>query len=146
MAEPVTREDPFPGFDFVVEIDQMEIAGFKEVSGLEGTIDVIEYREGSDTFPVARKLPGLVKFTNVTLKRGLTDSRDLYEWWSAVALGKPDRRGAAIILLDRERNPVRRWVLRNAWPVRYAISSLDAGTSAVAIETLELAHEGFELD
>jgi phage tail-like protein len=143
---PAARRDPFPGFDFLVEIDGIATAGFQEVSGLEGSIDVIEYREGADLSPAARKLPGIVRYANVTLERGLTESRDLYEWWHAVASGKPDRRSAAIILLDRERNPVRRWLLRETWPVRYAISSLDAGTSALAIEALELAHEGFELD
>jgi phage tail-like protein len=143
---PATRTDPFPGFDFVVEIDGIATAGFKKVSGLEGSIDVIEYREGADLSPASRKLPGIVKYANVTLKRGLTESRDLYGWWDAVVSGKPDRRAVAIVLLDRARTPVRRWLLREAWPVRYAISSLDAGTSAVAVETLELAHEGFELD
>lgn len=72
MAAP-TRGDPFPGFDFVVEIDGVETAGFQEVSGLEGSLDVIEYREGADALTV-RKLPGMVKYGNVTLKRGLTDS------------------------------------------------------------------------
>lgn len=143
---PAGRRDPYPGFDFVVEIDGIATAGFREVSGLEGSIDVVEYREGADVSPAVRKLPGLVKYANVTLKRGLTDSRDLYNWWRAVVSGKPDRRAAAIVLLDRERNEVRRWTLREAWPVRYAISTLDAGVSGIAVETLELAHEGFELD
>jgi phage tail-like protein len=145
MPAPAARTDPFPGFDFVVEIDGIATAGFGEVSGLEGSIDVIEYREGTDALTV-RKLAGLVKYGNVTLRRGLTDSRDLYSWWTAVASGKVDRRGVAIVLLDRERNPVRRWLLREAWPVRYAVSSLNAEGNDVAIETLELAHEGFELD
>jgi phage tail-like protein len=145
MPAPAARTDPFPGFDFVVEIDGIATAGFGEVSGLEGSIDVIEYREGTDALTV-HKLAGLVKYGNVTLRRGLTDSRDLYSWWTAVASGKVDRRGVAIVLLDRERNPVRRWLLREAWPVRYAVSSLNAEGNDVAIETLELAHEGFELD
>lgn len=140
------RRDPFPGFQFVVEIDGVATAAFTEVSGLEGSIDVIEYREGADISPSPRKIPGLVRYGNLTLSRGLTDSRDLYEWWNAVVSGKPDRRAAAIILLDGERNPVRRWTLSAAWPVRYALSTLDAGASAVAVETLELAHEGFQLE
>lgn len=143
---PAGRRDPFPGFDFVVEIDGVATAGFQEVSGLEGSIVVVEYREGADLTLTPRKVPGLVRFGNVTLKRGITDSRDLYAWWDAVASGKADRRGVAIVLLDRERVAVRRWLLREAWPVRYAISSLDAGVSGIAVETLELAHEGFELD
>jgi phage tail-like protein len=143
---PAGRRDPYPGFDFVVEIGGVPSAGFREVSGLAGSIDVVEYREGADLAPGARKLPGVVRYANVTLRRGLTNSDDLYNWWTALVSGKPDRRAVAIVLLDRERSPVRRWMLREAWPVRYAISTLDAGLSEIAVETLELAHEGFELD
>lgn len=140
------RRDPFPGFQFVVEIDGVPTAAFKEVSGLEGSIDVIEYREGSDVSAATRKIPGLAKYANVVLSRGLTDSRDLYDWWNAIVSGKADRRAASIVLLDAERNPVRRWTLRAAWPARYAVSALDAATSGVVVETLELAHEGFDLE
>ncbi|MGH3031352.1 MAG: phage tail protein [Gaiellaceae bacterium] len=144
MARP--RRDPFPGFQFVVEIDGVTTAAFKEVSGLDGSVDVIEYREGADVSPTTRKIPGLVRYANVVLSRGLTDSRDLYDWWNAIVSGKADRRAASIVLLDAEQNPVRRWKLRAAWPARYAVSTLDAATSGVVIETLELAHEGFELE
>lgn len=140
------RRDPFPGFQFVVEIEGVASAGFQEVSGLDGSVEVIEYREGADVSAGARKIPGLAKYANVVLSRGLTDSRDLYDWWSAIVSGKADRRAAAIVLLDGERNPVRRWRLRDAWPARYAVSPLDADKSDVVIETLELAHEGFDLD
>lgn len=140
------RRDPFPAFQFVVEIDGVTAATFKEVSGLDGSVDVIEYREGADVSTTSRKIPGLVRYANVILSRGLTDSRDLYEWWNAIVSGKADRRAAAIVLLDSERNPVRRWNLRAAWPARYAVSALDAATSDLVIETLELAHEGFEID
>ena len=92
---PPGRRDPFPGFDFVVEIDGVATAGFQEVSGLEGSIDVVEYREGADVALTARKLPGLVRFGNVTLRRGITDSRDLYAWWDAVAKGKAKSIGKA---------------------------------------------------
>ena len=140
------RRDPFPGFRFVVEIDGVPTAAFKEVSGLDGSIDVIEYREGADVSAATRKIPGLAKYANVVLSRGLTDSRDLYDWWNAIVSGKADRRAASIVLLDAERNPVRRWGLREAWPARYAVSTLDAATSGVVVETLELAHEGFDLE
>jgi phage tail-like protein len=140
------RRDPFPGFQFVVEIDGVASAAFEEVSGLDGAVDVVEYREGADVSATTRKIPGLAKYANVVLSRGLTDSRDLYDWWNAIVSGKADRRAASIVLLDAERNPVRRWRLRAAWPARYAVSPLDADRSDVVIETLELAHEGFELD
>lgn len=143
---PAGRPDPFPGYQFVVEIDGIASAGFSDVSGIEGMIDVVEYREGADRSLASQKLPGLVRYANVVLTRGLTSSNDLYDWWKAVAAGTPDRRAVAIVLLDRERTAVRRWTLRDAWPVRYAVSPLDAGRSAAAIETLELAHEGFEAE
>ena len=139
------RRDPFPGFQFVVEIDGVPTAAFEEVSGLQGSADVIEYREGADASPTPRKIPGLVRYANIVLSRGLTESRDLYEWWNAIAAGRTERRAAAIVLLDAERNPVHRWNIRAAWPARYAVSPLDAGSSGLVIETLELAHEGFEL-
>ncbi len=140
------RRDPFPGFQFVVEIDGVPTAAFQEVSGLDGSVDVIEYREGADVSAATRKLPGLAKYANVVLSRGLTDSRHLYDWWNAIVSGKADRRAAIIVLLDGERNPVRRWRLHEAWPARYAVSTLDASSSGVVVETLELAHEGFDLE
>jgi phage tail-like protein len=140
------RRDPYPGFQFVVEIDGVPTAAFKEVSGLDGSIEVIEYREGADLSAATRKIPGLAKYANVVLRRGLTDSRDLYDWWNAIVSGRGDRRAASVVLLDAERNPVRRWNLRAAWPARYAVSTLDAATSGVVVETLELAHEGFDLE
>lgn len=140
------RRDPFSGFQFVVEIDGIAAAGFREVSGLEGAIDVVEYREGADPTPAARKLPGLVRYSNVTLRRGLTDSNDLYRWWRATASGQADRRAVAIVFVDGELNPVRRWRLRDAWPTRYAVSPLAASASDIVVETLELAHEGFEIE
>jgi|SRR5215210_4071332 len=143
---PAGRRDPLPGHEFVVEIEGVATAAFKEVSGLDGSIDVVEYREGADPTGTTRKLPGLVRYGNVTLRRGLTDSRELYQWWRAVADGKPDRRTAAVVLLDRQQKEVRRWTLRQAWPARYAVSTLDAGVSGIAVETLVLAHEGFDLD
>jgi phage tail-like protein len=141
---PATRNDPYPGFNFLVEIEGIGSASFHEVSGLEGSIDVVEYREGADRSLGVRKLPGLVRYPNVTLRRGVTDSRELWDWWQAVASGNYDRRAVAIVLRDRGGNDVRRWLLREAWPVRYQVSVLAATTSEVAIESLELAHEGLE--
>jgi phage tail-like protein len=144
MARP--RTDPYPGFNFQVEIDGIARASFREVSGLEGAVDVIEYREGADRPLSARKLPGLVRYANVTLKRGITDSRELWDWWKAVASGKLDRRAVRIVLLDREGNAVRRWALADAWPVRYHVSVLDAERGETAIESLELAHDGLDAE
>jgi phage tail-like protein len=137
-----TRTDPYLSFNFRVEIDGITSASFQEVSGLEGSIDVIEFREGGDS--IVRKLPGLTRYANILLKRGLTDSRELWDWWQEGAAGGVQRRNASVVLLDRERAEVARWNVFAAWPVRYVVSVLDAERGAVAIETLELAHEGLE--
>jgi phage tail-like protein len=141
-----TRNDPYKNFNFLVEIDGIASAAFKSVSGLAGEVEVIEYREGSDRLTSSRKLPGRVRYANVTLKRGITSSRDLWDWWRTVAEGNTQRRNVAIVLLDDARNPVLRWLLRDAWIVKIEGPELDAGGNEVAIETIELAHEGLELD
>jgi phage tail-like protein len=138
------RKDPFKNYSFLVEIDGIAKAAFSEVSGLSGSLEVIEYREGSDV-TTTRKLPGLVKYTNVTLKRGITNSRELYDWWRAGVNGTLQRREVAIVLLDDARTEVMRWLLHQAWIARFEIGPLVAEGNDVLIESIELAHEGFEL-
>ncbi len=141
------RTDPYKNFKFLVEIDGIAVAGFSECEGLTTEVDVIEYREGNEDITV-RKHPGLVKYSNITLKRGITGSKDLYNWYKEVVKGKIKqiRRNMAIVLLDDEGNQAVRWVVRNAWPMKYTGPTLNAKSSEVAIETLEIAHEGFELE
>lgn len=143
---PAGRRDPFKSYSFLVEIDGIASAAFKSVSGLGAEAEVIEYREGSDPVSSSRKLPGRVKYPNVTLKRGLTASRDLWQWWETVADGAVQRRNVAIVLLDDSRTPVLRWLLRNAWIARIEASELEASKNEVAVESVELAHEGLELE
>src|SRR4051794_21801988 len=100
MAETGKREDPYRSFNFLVEIDNVTVAGFSEVSGLSQDGDVIEYREGSDVPLTVRKLTGLRKFANITLKRGYTTKRDLRRWRLNVVEGRTDRRSGSIVLLD----------------------------------------------
>ena len=140
------RRDPFKNYSFLVEIDGIASAAFKSVSGLGAEAEVIEYREGSDPVSSSRKLPGRVKYPNVTLKRGITASRDLWQWWKTVADGNVQRRNVAIVLLDDARTPVLRWLLRNAWVAKIEASELEASKNEVAVESVELAHEGLELE
>ena len=140
------RRDPFKNYSFVVEIDGIASSAFKSVSGLAGEAEVIEYREGSDPVSSSRKLPGRVRYPNVRLSRGLTTSRDLWDWWETVVNGTVERRNVAITLLDDSRTPVLRWLLRDAWVAKFEAPELDASANEVAIETLELAHERLELD
>jgi phage tail-like protein len=142
----VQRDNPYLSFNFLVDIGVGDELGFSEVEGLSGEIEVIEYREGADRVNAARKLPGLAKYSNVTLKRGITGRTDLFEWWTSVRDGQLQRRNVTITLLDEQRQPVFRWLLRNAFPVKIEGPSLHASANEVAIESLELAHEGLELE
>jgi phage tail-like protein len=130
-------------FRFAVEIDAITLGAFSEVQIGDSTIEVIDYREGNN--PLTRKIPGLTKYANVTFKRGVTASNELFNWWKAAAEGNVQRRNVAVTLLDEQRNVVRRWLMRDVWPVRYAVSPLIAADGcAAATETLECAVESLE--
>ena len=137
------RVDPYRNFSFLVEIDGITQAGFSDASGFGASTDPIEYREGGETKTV-RKLPGLTKYTNITLKWGLTDSRELYDWYKDVVNGKIERKSGSIILLDLEGNEKVRWNFFDAWPTKWDGPDFTAKGNDVAIETLELAHERVE--
>jgi phage tail-like protein len=142
----VQRDNPYLNFNFLVDLGLGDEMGFSEVEVPSGEIDVIEYREGGDRVNAARKLPGLAKYPNVTLKRGITGRTDLFEWWKLVRDGQVQRRNVTITLLDEQRQAVLRWHLRDAFPVKIEGPSLNATGNEVAIETLELAHEGLEIE
>jgi len=131
--------DPFLNFNFLVEIEGISVAAFQECSGLDSSIDVIEHREGGG--PI-RKLPGIAKFSNIVLKRGVTDNQELYLWHRRALDGQVERKGGSIILKDRADAEVVRWNFTLAWPAKWVGPSLTAEGNDVAIETLELAHEG----
>ena len=142
----VQRDNPYLNFNFLVDIGLGDELGFSEVEVPSGEIEVIEYREGGDRVNSARKLPGLTKYPNVTLKRGITGRTDLFEWWKSVRDGQAQRRNVTITLLDEQRQAVLRWHLRDAFPVKIEGPTLNATGNEVAIETLELAHEGLEIE
>jgi phage tail-like protein len=146
MPAPSTRNDPFKNFNFLVEIDGIAPAAFKSVSGLSAEVEVIEYRTGADALTSTRRLPGRVRYSNVTLTRGITTSRDLWDWWQTVVDGALERRDVSIALLDDARRPVLRWLLRSAWIAKIEGPELEAGGNEVAIESVVLTHEGLQLD
>jgi phage tail-like protein len=136
--------DPYASFNFLLEIDGVTRAGFSEVMGLNAESNVIEYREGNETI-TPRKLPGLHKYGNVTLKRGVTQDPELIEWHKNVMDGDILRdESMSIVLLDELREEVVRWNLRNAWPCKWMGPDLKANASEIAIESLEICHEGVE--
>ena len=144
MAAP-TRNDPFKDYSFLVEIDGIAHAAFSEVFGLSAEAEVIEYRNGSD-LTSTRKLPGRIRYGNVTLRRGLTTTRELYDWWMTVVNGNLQRRNVVVVLLDDARQPVLRWLLHSAWIAKIEFGNLHAKGNDVLIESVEIAHEGLELE
>ncbi len=143
MATP--RNDPYGAFNFIVEIDGIAVAGFSECSGLAAETAVIEYREGNEPMRV-RKLAGLTKFTAITLKRGITGNRDLWNWHKNITNGATDRRNGSIVLLGNDRSPVARWNFSDGWPAKWEGPHLKAKGNEIAIETLEIEHEGLEYE
>jgi phage tail-like protein len=138
------RNDPLAAFNFLVAIDNIAEAAFSEVTGLEVEITAIEYREGADKLLTVRKLPGLAKYTNIVLKRGFTADLKLWQWIKSVLDGNVQRANVNITLLNNQRLPVVKWHVREAWPCKYEGPDLNAKANDIAIETLELCHEGFE--
>ncbi|WP_432666845.1 phage tail protein [Wukongibacter baidiensis] len=136
------RKDPIRNFRYKVSVGGAE-AGFNEVTGFEVSIDTIEYREGDDpTTPY--KLPGLTKYSNITLKHGVTDSMDLYNWIKDCVEGKVERKVVTITALGEDGSPLATWEIVEAWPVKYTAPDFNATGSEVAIEAMELAHEGLK--
>jgi phage tail-like protein len=139
------RNDPYGQFNFLIEIDGVVKGGFSEVSGLSQESNVMEYRDGSDGHNTTRKLAGLVKHNNLMLKRGITKDASLWNWRKKVLDGKTERQGGSIILLDEARQEALRWNFREGWPCKWEGPPLNGKTSEVAVETLEICHEGLEL-
>jgi phage tail-like protein len=137
---PTTRVDPYRSFNFLVEITGITQAGFQECSGLDTSTDPVGYREGTDPNH-ERKLSGLNKYSPITLKRGITDSDELWQWRQTVVEGRTERKSGSIVLLDEAGTEKLRWNFSNAWPSKWTGPSFNSTGNTVAIETLELSHE-----
>lgn len=137
---PTTRVDPYRSFNFLVEIDGISQAGFQECSGLDASTDPVDYREGNEPNHV-RKLSGLNKYSAITLKRGITDSDELWKWRQTVIDGKTERKSGSIILRNEAGDEKLRWNFNNAWPSKWTGPSFNSTGNSVAVETLELTHE-----
>ncbi len=141
----MNRTDPFSGYNFAVEIDGITSMGFKECSGLDSTTSAGTYREGTDPTLAMRQIPGLLSFSNITLRRGITNDHSLWDWRNSVANGDLVRRDLSIILRDDKGEEKIRWNIKNSWPTKWSGPGFDATSDAFAIETLELVHEGIEV-
>ena len=133
---------PIPKFHFQVEWGGVKI-GFTEVTGLEVSTEVIEYRDGASPEYHKIKMPGMQKFSNITMKRGtFKGDNDYFKWWNTVALNTIERRNLIISLLNENHEPVVVWKIKNAWPVKVQSTDLKADGNEVDIESIEIAHEG----
>lgn len=134
------RVDPYKNFRFLLEIDNIAQAGFSDCSGFGSNVEVIEYREGGDSATV-RKLTGKTSYPDITLKWGITDSRDLYDWHLAAINGGNDRRGGSVILLNDLGQEKVRWNFYDAWPSKYDGPDFSGKGNDVAIDTLTISCE-----
>jgi phage tail-like protein len=151
---PTFRDNPYGAFNFIVSLGGAQgdggegtvIGGFSDVSGLGTDVSYAEYRNGNEKVNTARKIPNTHKPDDVTLKRGVVGSDDLWQWLKGVRDGTADPRSVTIFLLDEARNPVVTWSLRSAQPKKWTGPTLAAkGGGDVAMEELSLVHEGLEI-
>jgi len=137
----LSRNDPYRTHNFRIEIDGIDRAGFREASGLETTTAPIDYREGTMGLSV-QKLPGLVQQSTITLRGGITDDPVLWDWRKTVMDGKVERKNGSIVLLDEAGEERLRWNFVDAWPSKWTGPALNATGNEVAVESLEITHEG----
>lgn len=136
---------PLSKFHFQVDWNGTNI-GFTEVSGMDISNDVIEYRDGSSPEYSKIKMPGQRKFSNISLKRGMFKSdNEFYTWFNTINMNTVERRDITISLLDETMAPVVVWKVKNAWPTKITPTDLKADGNDVAIESLEIAHEGITI-
>ena len=136
-----TRQDPYRSYNFLVELDGITRAGFQECSGLDSTQDPVEYREGHEGLTV-RKLPGLNTYSNIVLKWGIVDDVELWDWRQKTMEGAIERKNGSIVLMDDLGEEKGRWNFREGWPTKWTGTTFNATSTEVAVETLEIAHEG----
>jgi phage tail-like protein len=140
-------KNPLVSAWFGVEFQGQVAGAFRECSGLGSENEVVEYKaSGQRGEFVVKKVPGRMKWTNVTLKRGITDSMDMWQWRKTVEQGDVDgaRKNGSIVMFDQKGTEVARWNFVNAWPSKLTGPSANAGNNEIAIEELEITHEGYE--
>ncbi|MBB5636866.1 phage tail-like protein [Pedobacter cryoconitis] len=136
---------PLVKFQFSVKIGSDELL-FQEVTGLSSETQVIEYRVGNSAVFSTVKMPGIKKFGNVTLKKGIfKDDKKLWDLYNKIKMNTFERQTVVISLLDESNAVAMSWNLKNAFPVKMSVSDMKADANEPAVETMELAHEGFEL-
>jgi phage tail-like protein len=137
------NKDPYDGFRFRVEILGLQVGGFSQVIGIEREVQLEDFREGGLN-DYTHKLATVTKYQNLSLKRGLADATELWQWHQDVVNGRIVRRSITVLLLDSLGNAKWRWVFESAYPVKWSGTELNASTNAVFVESVEFAHHGFK--
>ena len=136
------RVDPYPTHPFKLQIDDFVLGHFKECSGLNERIDIIQYREGGTAGRVG-KFPGAVEYGDVTLKYGVTSSGELWSWMLEIAQGKLSRKNVDVIMIDNDHSSTFQWKLVNACPTTWDGPSFRTDQQETAIESVSLSFESF---
>lgn len=146
MAETGNTEDsvwPLPKFNFVVDLGtELKNVAFQEVSGMDKEVQVIEYRKSNSPLFSVQKMPGIVKYGNITMKRGVfVNDNNFWKWMDEIKMNTIKRRTVLIKLLDEDGNTTMQWQLNQAWPTKITGTDLKSDGNEVAVDTLEIAHE-----
>lgn len=137
---------PLPKFYFTLETDDLKDGTFQEISGLDVEAQIIEYRHGNSPDFSTIKMPGIKKYGNVTLKKGVfKGDNKFWDWFNKIKLNTIERKPVTIKLLDEAGNPTMVWTLKNAWPTKITGTDMKSDGNEVAVETLEIAHEGLTI-
>lgn len=138
---------PMPKFRFTVDWGTIaQNIAFQEVSGLEAETQIIEYRASNSTTFSTIKMPGIAKYGNVTMKRGIfVKDNSFWEWYDQIKMNTIKRQTVTIKLLDEKGNPTMVWTLTNAWPTKITGTDLKSDGNEVAVDTIEIAHEGLTI-
>lgn len=138
---------PLPSFYFKVELGSRGEIAFKEVSGLDAEAQIIEYRHGNSPIFSSIKMPGLKKYSNISLKKGVFKSDNkIFDWFNEIKMNTIKREDVTISLLDEAGAPTMIWKLSNAWPTKVTGVSLKSDGNEASIESLDLAHEGLIIE
>jgi phage tail-like protein len=134
-------------FSFILEVDNVEMASFRKCSGVESETETIEYKEATkDGKMIIRKVPGAMKWSDITFERRIDNSKALWEWRQQVEEGSVDdaRRNGSIVIKDSTQTEVARWNFQAGWPSKWTGAELDAGSNEIATEKLVITHEGLQ--
>jgi phage tail-like protein len=141
------RKDPLTSYHFYLEIDGITEATFRECSGIDSESSIIEYKEANKNgITVIKKVPGDLKWSNITLKRGITDQMNLWKWRQEIEEGKVDsaRKNGSIVLYDQKNTEIARYNFANGWPSKLTGPTLNATGNEIAVEEITICHEGLK--